>query len=75
MTVLTYQPGGAFLVKIMAMKPEEVQILCPVCGNPVIYAPTFEAAKRLGIHPGLLCPTDPRHLKVMFHLKPPPETP
>jgi len=71
MTILTYEPGGAFLVKVFAMNPDEVQILCPVCGAVTTYAPTFEMARKLGVHPGIKCPTDRRHLHVMFHLSPP----
>jgi hypothetical protein len=69
METLIYERGGAFLDKILKMRPEEVKLLCPICNSELVFAPDAETANRLKTHPGAFCPKDPRHLRVNFHLR------
>jgi hypothetical protein len=64
MITVTYERGGAFLTRVAKLKPAEVTILCPVCGSALLVALSPEAAARLKIHPGFLCPKDDRHVAV-----------
>ncbi len=69
MTTVTYEPGGAFLAKILKLGPSEVRILCPRCGTELLFAPDYDTASKLKMHPGILCPKDHKHLIVTFSLK------
>jgi hypothetical protein len=69
MITLTYEKGPDFIMKYIGLNPNEVRILCPVCGAELLFAPDHEWAARLKMHPGLRCPKDPKHLSVTFSLR------
>jgi hypothetical protein len=71
MTTLVYESGTAFLKKIFELGPDHVRILCPVCRSDVQFAPDFQTASKLKMHPGLRCSKDQKHLIAMFELNPP----
>jgi hypothetical protein len=68
---LVYQSGAKFLMEIWKRDPSTLNLICPVCGAKVIYAPTWELANKLGVHPGAYCSESKQHLSVMFELEPP----
>lgn len=49
------------------------RLVCSRCHAPLVVARTFEEANRLGVTPGLLCPTSARHVEVHFQLRAPQE--
>lgn len=67
---LKYEPGGAFLARIMELQPDDVSILCPQCESELIFAPNFESANEFKVHPGLHCPNEGCDFMVMFNLIP-----
>lgn len=69
MTTLKYEDGGDFIARLMQLNPNEVRVLCPRCGNKLLFAPDHATAARLKMHPGLLCPKDWKHVSVTFSLK------
>ncbi|BCU78009.1 hypothetical protein [Luteolibacter sp. LG18] len=68
MDYLVYQSDAAFLRKIWTLPEEELVLRCPVCHARVLFAPTWERARRLGVHPGTHCSADRKHLMVLFEL-------
>ena len=69
MKTLVYERGGAFLEKIVKLGPDGVKLLCPVCGAELQFAPDHQSASKLGMHPGILCPKDWKHVGVTFYLR------
>jgi len=67
---IVYNSSVEFLVQIMEKSPDEICILCPHCRNELVFAPTWEHAKRLAVHPGVYCPTNRKHVSSMFELQP-----
>jgi len=67
---IIYNSSIELLMKIMESSPEELCILCPHCQSELIFASTWEDAKRLAIHPGIYCPLDRKHVASMFELQP-----
>jgi len=70
-TILEYDSSTEFLMKILEYDPKDVQLMCPYCGSELIFAPTWETAQALKVHPGVYCPSDKRHVSTMFELQPP----
>jgi hypothetical protein len=69
MKTLTYERGGEFLEKIVKLGPDGVKLLCPVCGSVLQFAPNYDSAAKLRMHPGILCPKDWKHVSVTFYLR------
>ena len=68
MQTLTYRSGGGFIASLLKLDPYQVRLLCPVCGEEMIFAPTRELAQKHRVHPGAYCSVDRKHLTVMFEL-------
>lgn len=45
------------------------EIRCAKCKVPLIMAVDDEGVRRHGVHHGVYCPTDRRHVMVMIHKK------
>ena len=69
MTTLTYEKGNEFFLKIIGLDPAELRLLCPVCGAVLLFGPDHQWAARLKIHPGIVCPTDHKHVCVTFSIR------
>ena len=69
METMTFNSSGAFITRLMKSDPSGIRLLCPVCGELTIFAPTHELARRYGVHPGVYCSRDPKHLTALFELK------
>ena len=66
---IVYEGGGAFLARIARMDQAELRLICKVCGADVIFAPTYELAKKYKVGPGAYCSKDRNHLTSIFRLK------
>jgi len=67
---LVFRADSAFLMEIWKLSDDEMLLRCPVCNARVIFAPTWERARRHGVHPGAYCTKDEKHLMMMFELDP-----
>ncbi len=66
MTTLTYERGNEFFLRVIKLDPAKVNILCPVCGSVLLFAPDHASAARLKMHPGIKCPVDRKHVCETF---------
>lgn len=65
-----FRTDSDFLREIWNLPEEELRLRCPICNAPVIFAPTFERARKHRTHPGAYCSVDRKHLTEMFELAP-----
>ncbi len=66
-----YDSSTEFLVKLLECDPSKVRVLCPHCSEELVFAPTWELANKLAVHPGIYCLKDEQHVFAMFELRPP----
>jgi len=57
------------LSKIKDLLKEEVKILCPICQEELIVALDLESAGKYGVHPGIYCPNNKKHMNQLFSIK------
>jgi hypothetical protein len=71
MEKLAFKTDAAFLRRIWNAPENSLQLLCPICSAPVQFAPTWDRARRLAIHPGAYRSANRKHLTVIFELAAP----
>lgn len=54
--------------KALADVSTGARLLCPKCRAQLIIAANPQAANASGVHPGIHCPVDQRHVNVLFNL-------
>jgi len=62
---------GSFesLNELFRLHPVGTKFLCPACGVELVVALSWEEAGKLQVHPGVYCPTDPKHVFRMFNIR------
>lgn len=54
--------------RALAVKAAGFRVLCPRCGAELVVAIDIETARKFGVHPGIHCPVNLKHVSVFFNL-------
>ena len=66
---VTFDGSFEGLNQLLRLHPTGVRFLCPICGQQLTVAVTWEEAARLGVSPGVYCPKDPDHVFRKFNIR------
>jgi hypothetical protein len=62
---------GSFesLNDLFSLHPQGVKFLCPVCQTELIVALSWEEGANKGVHPGVYCPKNEKHVFRMMEFR------